>query len=64
MIPNLDTPLTVDEFVSLKEVATGLLQHDIPADYKAKLTKLGLIDEKPEGLVLTDAGNIRLERGE
>ena len=58
-----DTDLTPEEFQSLSEVAKGLAQRAIPAEHKALLLRVGLIREALGGLMLTNAGVLRVGRG-
>jgi hypothetical protein len=58
-----DTHLTPEEFQSLSEVAKGLTQRVIPAEHKAVLLRSGLTREAFGGLMLTNAGTLRVNRG-
>jgi len=58
--PDLNTPMTADEFSALKSVKAGLI---ISTKFKERLIKLGLIDQKLGGLALTNAGELRLGIG-
>jgi hypothetical protein len=63
MAPNLTAPLSHEEFASLQEVDKGLMQRVIPAEYRDRLISLGYITERRGGLVLTNAGYMRLAAG-
>jgi hypothetical protein len=63
MAPNLTAPLSHEEFASLQEVGKGLMQRVIPARHRDRLISLGYIAERRGGLVLTNAGRMRLEAG-
>jgi hypothetical protein len=60
MPPDSSTsPLTHEEFVSLRDGAKGML-HRIPAKHKARLIELKYIEEFLGGLRLTSAGRMRI----
>jgi hypothetical protein len=63
MAPNLTAPLNHEEFAYLQEVGKGLMQRIIPAGHRDRLKLLGYIVERRGGLVLTNAGRMRLEAG-
>ena len=63
MDQDLDAPLTRQEFASLREVGLELLQREIPEDHREKLVGLGLIAYTFDGLRMTQAGQMRLARG-
>jgi hypothetical protein len=58
-----DTPLTPEEFSALQEVGMGLMQTMINEECRGKLTHLGLIKQGLDGVILTDAGKIRVASG-
>jgi hypothetical protein len=58
-----DAPLTPQEFASLREVALELLQREIPEDHREKFVRLGLVTYTFDGLRMTQAGQMRLARG-
>jgi hypothetical protein len=62
-MPNMDAPLTREEFQSLRDVSKRAMQPVIPADHETKLQKLGFIKRELNGLMLTDAGQLRLAMG-
>ena len=59
-MPDLNTPLTSDEFASLKSVKAGIL---ISKKHQERLKQLKLIDQKLGGWALTSAGELRLAMG-
>jgi hypothetical protein len=61
---DLSAPLTHEEFVSLRDCAKGLMHHTIPAEHKDRLIQLGYIHELSGGLRLTNAGRLRIAKGE
>jgi hypothetical protein len=58
-----DSPLTPQEFASLREVGLEMLQREIPEEHREKLTGLGLIVFTFDGLRVTPSGQMRLARG-
>lgn len=64
MISVADIHLTPEEFRSLSEVAKGLTQRPIPAEHKAALLRAGLIAEALGSLMLTNAGVLRVAKGQ
>jgi hypothetical protein len=56
MPPILAAVITAEEFASLREVSKGMLQGIIPYEHRERLLKLGFVDEKFGGLVLTNDG--------
>ena len=58
------SPLTHEEFVSLRDCAKGLMHRAIPAEHKDRLIHLGYIQELSGGLRLTNAGRLRIVEGE
>lgn len=62
-VPDLDAPLTGPEFDSLREVSKGFMRRAIPDMHKNRLLELELIREALGGLMLTDAGELRLAKG-
>ena len=63
MAPNLAaSPLTHEEFVSLRDGAKGLM-HRIPIEHKKRLIELGYIEELLGGLRLTSDGRARIAAG-
>lgn len=63
MLPFTKKSLTAEEFASLKEVGKGLMQGTIPDVHRKKLISVGYIKEGLGGLMLTDAGKLRLAAG-
>jgi hypothetical protein len=61
-VPDPNVTLTPDEFASLREVSKGQMQRVIPDAHMAKLLYLGLIRQKPGGLVQTNMGYLRVQR--
>ena len=64
MAPAPPPPLTHEEFVSLRDCSKGLMHRAIPADHKDRLIQLGYIQELSGGLRLTNAGRLRIVKGE
>jgi hypothetical protein len=62
MSSQADTSLTSAEFASLKEVSVGLMARKIPVEHREKLIRLGLIEQKLGGPMLTAQGKMRLTR--
>jgi len=63
-VPDLDAPLTAPEFDSLREVAKGFKRRtNLPEAHQARLLELELVREALGGLMLTEAGELRLARG-
>ena len=61
---SLNSPLSEEEFASLKKVARGLIQSDIPwRARRNRLIELGLIRERHGGLDATGAGQLRIAQG-
>lgn len=58
--PDLTTPLSREEFASLKAVKAHLL---IPPQHQERLKKLGLIGQKLGGWALTMDGALRVGMG-
>jgi hypothetical protein len=61
-VPDPYATLTPDEFASLRQVSKGHMQRIIPDAHKAKLLYLGLIRQKPGGLVETNMGYLYVGR--
>lgn len=59
-MPDPTTPLSAEEFASLKAVAA---QHKIPKRHEDWLAHLGLIEQKLRGWKLTPAGEMRIAMG-
>ena len=57
-------PLTHEEFVSLRDCSKGLMHRAIPAEHKDRLIQLGYIQDLSGGLRLTNAGRLRIVKGE
>lgn len=60
---DLNAPLSRAEFDSLREVSKPGGQKTIPPKHRAKLTKLGLIEQKLGGLALMPDGQLRVTQG-
>ena len=63
MIPDINARLTVDEYQSRLDVSKGAMQSGIPVAHKARLLQVGYIKEGLGGLILTDAGQMRIAIG-
>jgi hypothetical protein len=64
MADNPADSLTVPEFASLVEIAKGPLADDVPPEHAEKLLKLGLIMKAGPDYIVTEAGELLLERDE
>ncbi len=60
---SLNSPLSEEEFASLKKVGRGVIQSDIPGEHRNRLIELGLIRERHGGLDATGAGQLRIAQG-
>jgi hypothetical protein len=63
MLFYLTTPLSSEEFDALQEVGEGQMQRIIPTEHRDRLLSLGFIVQRLGGLVLTNAGHMRLAGG-
>jgi len=63
MEPDLNAPLTPEEFASLRAVGKGATQRIIPDAHTARLLELGFIKEAFGGWILTDIGSLRAAKG-
>lgn len=64
-MPELDlvTPLTEAEFQSLEDLAVGFMRRGVLREHEDTLIKLGYAIDSPGGLLLTEAGERRIEKG-
>jgi hypothetical protein len=60
---DLNSPLSPEEFRSLRELSKPLMKPSIPEAHAARLIELGYVVQKLGGLRLTDAGELRIMRG-
>jgi len=60
MTAAINATITAGEAQSLRDVAKRLMQPVIPAAHKTRLLHLGYIKQALGGLMLTDAGEMRL----
>jgi hypothetical protein len=63
MEPGLTARLSREEFDALREVGKTAMQRVIPVEHRDRLMTLGLIRQALGGLMLTDAGKLRLAAG-
>jgi hypothetical protein len=59
----LGADLTPEEFKSLQELDKGLMRRIIPDRHRKRLVDLGFAREGTGGVVLTDAGKMRIAVG-
>ena len=63
MNPDLNAPLSPSEFQALRDVSKGMMQPIIPDAHKKRLLQAGFIKEALGGLMVTDAGQMRIAVG-
>jgi hypothetical protein len=63
MIPDISAPLTPGEFQSLRDISKDAMKPVIPNEHRARLLELRYLKEGLGGLMLTDAGQMRLAAG-
>ena len=59
----LAADLTPEEFIPLEELDKGVMRRIIPDRHRKRLVDLGLAQEGAGGIVLTDAGKMRVAAG-